>query len=297
MITISNTYWSTYVQTSEELYESRKLRFTESNKDLWLKALKVKSNSSVLEVGCGSGLFCLRIKSFIPSIHITGLDRDQNHINFATEKAKEKNLNCNFITGDAHNLPFKSNSLDLCYSYTVFDFCDPNKFVNEQRRVLKTGGKIALMNVGGGINSESWKPQQENSEKHLFDKLWNEARKNTLSNIPKNGVKIAQYPSLLQQAGFNNINLDTFSIITYAPDNITINKKTALKQINENRLSQLHSVKKAKLLAPNALTVAEYQELTKLINEKYDSRIEQYNSGVRLWDYSTSNIFIVTGTK
>ena len=58
-----NNVWSQYVQTSDELYRSRELRFNDSNKDLWLKALQVENGQTVLEVGCAGGIFCHRIKA------------------------------------------------------------------------------------------------------------------------------------------------------------------------------------------------------------------------------------------
>ncbi len=60
-----NTDWSNYVQTPEELYRSRALRFNGLNKDVWLRAMGIQSGMNVLEVGCGSGIFCHRIKTFL----------------------------------------------------------------------------------------------------------------------------------------------------------------------------------------------------------------------------------------
>jgi cyclopropane fatty-acyl-phospholipid synthase-like methyltransferase len=69
-----NTYWSQYVQTSEELYRSRALRFHEGNKDLWLNALGARDNTDVLEVGCGGGIFCHRVKQYLTGEDITQHD-------------------------------------------------------------------------------------------------------------------------------------------------------------------------------------------------------------------------------
>ena len=54
--------WSSYIQTTAELNESRGLRFTDKNKALWLDALAVLPGMRVLEVGCGGGMFCHRVK-------------------------------------------------------------------------------------------------------------------------------------------------------------------------------------------------------------------------------------------
>ena len=56
--------WSDFVQSSEELYESRSIRFRESNKDQWLNVMKLKDGMNILDIGCAGGIFCHRIKHF-----------------------------------------------------------------------------------------------------------------------------------------------------------------------------------------------------------------------------------------
>ena len=96
-----NSDWSRYVQTSEELYRSRALRFHDGNRDLWLQALGVKDGMKVLELGCGGGIFCHRIKTYLPNTRVTGLDFDTGHIKYAKAKSVEFGLDCAFINGDA----------------------------------------------------------------------------------------------------------------------------------------------------------------------------------------------------
>jgi ubiquinone/menaquinone biosynthesis C-methylase UbiE len=292
-----NNYWSTYVQTSEELYKSRELLFHDGNKDLWLKALQIETGMNILEVGCGGGTFCHRIKTYLPNANVVGLDRDTGHIEYAKQKSKELNMECTFVNGDATALPFENNSFDLCFSHTVVDFCDPDIFLEEQFRVLKPGGKVVISTVCGGNYSEIWKPDENSDEKTLFDKLWNDARKNELSNIKRNGIEWREYPKYLQNAGFTKINVDTISAVSYAPDNHNVIDKKAMQQINGNRLSELASIQKAYLMAPNALSSKEYQILVHLINNRYDNRLEQYKKGEKLWDFSTSMFFMVVGVK
>jgi hypothetical protein len=141
------------------------------------------------------------------------------------------------------------------------------------------------------------KPDENCDEKVLFDKLWNEADKNELSDIKRNGVELKEYPKYLQNAGFTKVNVYTFSVVPYAPDNYDVSDDMAVKQINENRLGELSSIHKAYLIAPNALSNEEYETLTNLINKRYDKRLEQYKRGEKLWDFSTSMLLIVVGVK
>ncbi len=296
-ISSKNDYWSTYVQSSEELYKSRELRFHDGNKDSWLKALQIQNGMNILEVGCGGGLFCHRIKTYLPSTNIVGLDRDTGHIEYAKRKSKELGIECTFVNGDATDLPFDNNIFDLCFSHTVFDFCEPDTFLQEQFRVLKPGGKVIISTVSGGNYPEIWQPDDSSDEKTLFDKLWEEARKNELSNVKRYGIELKDYPKYLHKAGFTNINIDTISVVSYAPDNHSVNDDMAIKQINENRLSELSSIQKAYLMASDALNDYEYRDLVDLINKRYDRRIEQYQKGEKLWDFSTSMFLIVSAVK
>ncbi|MDR2686871.1 MAG: class I SAM-dependent methyltransferase [Oscillospiraceae bacterium] len=292
-----NTYWSQYVQTSEELYRSRALRFHDGNKDMWLGALGVKDDTDILEVGCGGGIFCHRLKQYLPGARVTGLDFDTGHIDYARQKSAALGLDCAFVPGDALALPFPDNSFDLCYSYTVMNFCEPNAFLAEQRRVLRPGGRIAVLNVNAGINSEHWKPDETSPEKELFDRLWAEADKNELSQVKKISLQPRDYPVYLEKAGLRDIHMEVISYAHYNPDSSGVSEETALEQINANRLSELCSVQKARAMAPAALTDAEYAHLVALINERFDERIRKYKAGEKLWDFSACLVLCTSGVK
>jgi len=292
-----NTYWSDYVQTSEELYRSRALRFHDGNKDQWLRALGARDAMDILEVGCGGGIFCHRIKQYLPGARVTGMDRDAGHIEWARQKSAELGLDCHFAAGDALALPFADESFDLCFSHTVITFCEPNAFVAEQRRVLRPGGRIVIMEGHANINSELWKPDCTSPEKALFDKVWAEAEKNELSQIKKYPNQPQDYPAHLEKAGFTRITTNVISYTIYNPDSGDVSEDRAIEQINENRLSELCSVQKARAMAPNALTNDEYVQLVNLINGRFDERIRKYKAGEKLWDFSAGMVLCTSGMK
>jgi len=293
-----NTYWSTYVQTPEELYRSRALRFHDGNRELWLNALGAKDNIDILEVGCGGGIFCHRLKRYLPGARVTGMDLDAGHVEWATKKSVELGLDCHFVAGDALALPFPDSSFDLVFSHTVMNFCEPNAFVAEQRRVLRPGGRIVILNVaGGGINSELWKPDDASPEKELFDKLWAEAEKNELSQVKRIDLRPEDYPAYLEKANFTGITMNVVAYASYNPDSGDVSEATALEQINECFVSELSSVQKARILAPLALTEDEYAHLVALINERYDKRIRKYKAGEKRWDFSAGMVLCAGGVK
>ena len=294
-----NNNWSQYVQTTEELYQSRSLRFHDGNKDLWLSAIGVKDGMNVLEIGCAGGIFCHRIKSYMPNVTITGLDFDCEHIAWAKEKSSELNLDCAFVNGDATAMPFDDNTFDLCYSYTVAEHIPTELFLNEQRRVLKANGRISVMSVRSqlGVKNNTWSIRGA-EEIRLFEKAWQKAGDyDKDKGIGSYEMTEHDYPKALEKAGFHNVIVEFITVVDYAPDNADISDETAFLHINTHRLHEITSAEKALRIAPDSLTEDEKQTLFHLINERFDRRVEHYKNGEKLWDFSTSTVLIASGVK
>lgn len=293
-----NTYWSQYVQKTEELYLSRALKFHSGNIDKWVDAMQLRDGMKILEVGCAGGLLCHRLKERLPNAEITGLDLDTGHIDYAKKKTKELNLQCDFVAGDATQLPFEDNVFDICYSHTVMDFCDPEKFVSEQHRVLKPGGKMIVMaGYSRGFKPEEWIPDDDCEEKELFDKVWVAASDNPNSQIKRYENRTEKYFAYLAAQGFHNISINAMATVNYAPDCDNVADEMARAQINEDRISELCSVEKAYVMAPDALSKTEYQTLQDMINCRYDKRIQQYENGEKNWEFRVATTVLISGTK
>lgn len=293
-----NTYWSQYVQKTEELYLSRALKFNRGNMDKWIAAMELRDGMKILEVGCAGGLLCHRLKECLPNAEITGLDFDTGHIAFAERKAKELNLQCSFVAGDAVKLPFEDGSFDVCCSHTVMNFCEPRKFVGEQYRVLKPGGRMIIMDVyGRGLSPEAWVPTDGCEEKELFNKVWSAASENPNSEIKRYENRPEKYAGYLEAQGFHNISVDAMATVNFAPDYDNVDDETALAQINDDRISELSSVEKAYALAPDGLSQEEYRDLTDMINRRYDEKIRQYKSGSKSYDFRIATTVLISGTK
>jgi hypothetical protein len=71
----------------------------------------------------------------------------------------------------------------------------------------------------------------------------------------------------------------------------------AIDQINEERLSELCSVEKARAMAPEALTDNEYSQLLDMINRRYDKKLRQYEAGEKLWDFRVGTTLVISATK
>ncbi len=293
-----NNYWSQYVQKTEELYLSRALRFHSGNIDKWIDAMQLHDGMKILEVGCAGGLLCHRLKERLPNAEITGLDFDNGHIDFAKKKTKELELQCNFVAGDATQLPFEDNCFDVCYSHTVMNFCVPEKFVSEQYRVLKPGGRMIIMDVcDRGSKPEEWIPTDDCEEKELFDKVWSAASENPNSEIKRYENRPEKFAMYLAAQGFHNISVDAVATVKYAPDFDNVSEELARAQIDDDRMSELSSAEKAYKMAPNALSKIEYQSLLDMINRRYDKQIELSKSGEKTWDFRIVTTVLISGSK
>jgi len=294
-----NDYWSQYVQTTDELYRSRALRFHDGNKELWLMSIGAQDGMNILEVGCAGGLFCHRIKTYLPHTQVTGLDFDTGHIAYAQAKTKELNLDCRFVNGDALEMPFADDTFDLCFSHTVIEHLPTMPFLREQRRVLKPGGRISVLSARTrlSLRDNNWFITSK-EEKALSDKLWQQAEKVTpVKNIGAYELSETDFPKALEQAGFREVDVGFITVTDYAPDNAFVPDETALEQIECHRRHSLAAAEKPLRLAPEALTASERQEFFDMINRRYDERIRLYQSGEKLWDFSNTTVLFATGKK
>ena len=294
-----NTYWSQYVQTSEELYRSRALRFHDGNKDLWLRALGAKDSTDILEVGCGGGIFCHRLKQFLPGVRVTGLDFDTGHIAYARKKSAELGLDCAFFNGNATELPFPDNSFDLCYSHTVLEHIPTAPFLAEQKRVLRPSGHIAVLSVRMKYSMPELIIGGENEEEQALWKKMGAAAEGKCPRENVGGFELSEsdYPRALETAGFRNVNVDFFNVTYYAPDNPTTPRERAIEQIENERAGAKSCIEKDLRMAPDALTPAEQKRLLAMIDARFDARIAQYERGEKQWDLVARMVLCATGVK
>ena len=294
-----NVLWSKYIQTTEELYRSRALRFCDATKSLWLHAIGAKTGDNVLEIGCAGGAFCHRLEEFLPGVKVTGLDLDSAHIECAKRKTAALGLQSEFVQGDATSMPFADNTFDVCYSHTVSEHIPHAPFFSEQYRVLKPGGRISVLSVRSrlSVKDENWFLMC-GEERVLMEKAWSKAGNfDSEHNIGAYEMDEHEYPVALEKAGFKRVNVDMFTFVDYAPDNASVSEDVAVEQINCHRMHSLASMQKALHFSPDALHPAEQDTLVKLINARYDRRIEQYRGGERLWVFSTSTVLVASGRK
>tara|TARA_Y100000588_G_C14175632_1_gene891214 strand:- start:547 stop:1260 length:714 start_codon:yes stop_codon:yes gene_type:complete len=113
----------------------------------FIKLLSLNKNSKVLDVATGTGDLSIEILSAYPGSEIIGLDISPKMLAVAQRKIDKKKLNgYTLIEGDAENLPFEDSSFDcVTIAYGLRNLGSPKKGLEEFNRVLKDGGKLAVL--------------------------------------------------------------------------------------------------------------------------------------------------------
>jgi SAM-dependent methyltransferase len=105
----------------------------------------------VLEVGCGAAVDLARFAK--GGAITTGVDLAPSAIDLAKTNFAQQGLVGEFHVADGEHLPFAESTFDLVYAHGVVQYtANPQKLVDECRRVLKPGGE-AIFQV---YNRISW---------------------------------------------------------------------------------------------------------------------------------------------
>ena len=105
----------------------------------------------VLEVGCGAGVDLARFAR--GGAEVTGVDLAPSAIDLAKANFEQQGLRGEFFVASGEHLPFDEGSFDLVFAHGVVQYtAEPQRLVDECRRVLKPGGE-AIFQV---YNRVSW---------------------------------------------------------------------------------------------------------------------------------------------
>lgn len=295
---MNSKIWSSYVQRAETLYKSRSVRFRDEYRENVINGVGLKDGMSILEIGCGPGLLCHRLKEWLPGCCVTGLDRDESFVEYARHKSIEKGLDCSFATGDALSLPFADNTFDACTSHTVIEHVPNITFLAEQYRVCKPGGVVSVMSsrTEAAINPENWFPPsgEERALLDMAETVSTDCLKN--NNVGQYSCTAAEIPRYMEKAGFTDVSVD-FIAVTLVPDNAKYDMTLREEFIESNRQTALDSVSLALNREPDLWSRDEVERLRYLINMRFDERMNALHEGRKVWDIAASMLMIARGYK
>ncbi len=129
--------------------------------------LKPKQGETILDAGCGTGVFTLDILS--SGSRVVGLDISLPMLIQATKKLNGFSLQ--MVLADMLNLPFAESSFDKAVSVTALEFIEDGKAaVNELFRVTKRGGRVVVATLNS-LSPWALRRTVEAKERHtIFEK-------------------------------------------------------------------------------------------------------------------------------
>ena len=101
----------------------------------------------VLEIGVGSGL---NLSLYSPSMgRVVGLDPSPELLSLARKRSAQAMVPISLIRASAENLPFADAAFDgIVMTWTLCSIPNPIATLDEMRRVLKPGGRLAFVEHG-----------------------------------------------------------------------------------------------------------------------------------------------------
>jgi ubiquinone/menaquinone biosynthesis C-methylase UbiE len=132
-------------------------RLTETRaRDRCLELAAVNDGENVLEVAVGTGLAFEKILASNPSGRTEGIDLTEPMLARARKKASESgSQNYCLKVGDAYDMDFPDDSFDVLVNNYMFDLLPEPDFpavLEEFRRVLRPGGRLAMVNMTKGVH-------------------------------------------------------------------------------------------------------------------------------------------------
>ena len=113
--------------------------------EIALEMLDLSPGDAVLDVACGPGNFT---RSFARAVGeagvVVGLDASLSMLERALQEGVPPNVA--YVRGDATRLPFADEAFDaVCCFAALYFISDPLRALDEMTRVLKPGGRVAIM--------------------------------------------------------------------------------------------------------------------------------------------------------
>ncbi|MGE6741607.1 class I SAM-dependent methyltransferase [Allorhizobium pseudoryzae] len=103
-----------------------------------------------LDVGCGEGRFCRRMRTRYGIASVTGIDPTEPLL----AAARTRDPQGTYLKADAEALPFPDQSFDLVVSYlSLIDIPDLPQAISEMARVLRPKGTLLIANLNSFITA------------------------------------------------------------------------------------------------------------------------------------------------
>lgn len=128
-------------------------------RDRLLDGLRLQGNETLLDIGCGRGLLLIGAAKRLPRGKAIGIDMWSNvdlggnrrEATLANAVAEDVEDRVEVHDGDMRQLPFSDGTMDAVVAsfsiHNIYDRGERRRAISEIARVLKPGGRVALMDM------------------------------------------------------------------------------------------------------------------------------------------------------
>ncbi len=155
----------------------------------------VTEGERLLDAGCGFGGTIASLNEQFQNLDMIGLNIDPRQLDRARQQVTPlANNKIIFVEGDACQLPFDNNSLDVVLAVEcIFHFPSRELFFQEVKRVLRPGGRLGICDF---VSTPIFKALQQ-----FIAKFTNPMLASTFGRADS-CVTLADYRALAQKTGF-----------------------------------------------------------------------------------------------
>jgi len=126
--------------------------FDDPARDAWQKpheviaALKLAPDSTVADIGSGTGYFAARLSHFVPKGRVYGVDTEPDMVKYLAERAKREGLANLVSLAGAPEDPRLPAKVDLILMVDVYHhIAERERYFRKLQDSLKPGGRIAVI--------------------------------------------------------------------------------------------------------------------------------------------------------
>lgn len=180
---------------------------------------ELKEGEVVLDLGSGGGIDVLIASKYVGSTgKVYGLDMTDEMLALANKNKEKMGVrNVEFIKGYIESIPLPDESIDVIMSNCVINLSeDKQKVLSEAYRVLKKGGRLAVSDIVT-LKDVSY-------EIRRMAEAWVGCIAGT--------VKIEEYTSMLEEAGFKDIEIKPVHVYTKEVIEELISRKETISDID-----------------------------------------------------------------
>lgn len=121
-------------------------------RDRTLRLADLQPGEAMLDVACGTGTLAMAAKRLVgPAGSVAGVDASAEMIDRARSKAVRAGLEIDFVNATAQEIPFPNEHFDVVIGTLMLHHLSRparSAFFREARRVLKSGGRLVLIDFG-----------------------------------------------------------------------------------------------------------------------------------------------------